>query len=137
MAHKDPFTGVMVADIWEVLKSHELTQVFTVLDSDSKYQIRKLRKKHHALQVINEEINNWNHCTDPEDILPTIDRVVRILEVDFSQSFNGHYMSLSAIVLCGTTYYKALIWSSASYGTYWEPPDGDGDITMTPLRRDL
>jgi len=134
VAHKDSMTGVMVADLFEVITPMQLVEVFVAMDADSRRHEKHLRRKSAAKKVIDEEISLQNEYCEEEDRLPAVEKVVKVLETKSSQSFDGNKYSIKAVVIAGGMYQLVESWQLRYYGNMWEPPDGDGEVTMTSLR---
>ncbi len=130
MAHKDPITGCMVADLFEVVTPDEFMGILEDMDSDDRKQENDIMENKKIFFDRLVEYGRIERKYSGEDF--HILSVERILSVRFGSGFKESKLEIVANIVAmvdgafksGMIWYKYWSWS----GSFFEPPDCDEQL---------
>jgi len=130
MSHKDPITGCMVADIFEVVTPDEFMGILGDMDSEDRKQEKDIMENKKIFFGRLVEYGRMERKYSGEDFL--ILSVERILSVRFSSGFKESKLEIVAEIVAmvdgarksGMVWYKYWSWA----GNFYEPPDCDEQL---------
>lgn len=136
MAHKDPISGCMVADLFEVVRPDQLMEIMQDMDSDDRKQETDIMENKKLFFDRLVEYGKLERKFGGEDF--HILNVERILSVTFSSRFKESDLEIVAEITAvidgafknGLVWYKHMVWS----GSFYEPPDADEQLVWLPCK---
>lgn len=144
MSHKDPITGCIVADTFEVVTPKQYIEILTMLDNDSRREEAKLSRKNTLIHYLNRAIEEQNResiffdtYSNPNQLeyLPVanITKIVRVINIKYKQSFKESSNKIEAIVIANGIYQKVHFSAFWYAGDFYEPPSDEYEIYLQPL----
>lgn len=136
MAHKDPITGCMVADIFEVVTPDELMGIIGDMDSDNRRQENEIMNNKKLFFDKLVEYGKFEREFNGEDF--HILSVDKILSVKLNSGFKESNLDIVADIMVmidgafksGLIWYKHWSWA----GSFYEPPDCDEQLVWLICR---
>lgn len=130
MSHKDPITGCMVADLFEVMTPDELMGILEGMDSEDRIQEKDIMENKKIFFDRLIEYGRIERKYGGEDF--HILSVERILSVRFGSGFKESKLEIVANIVAmvdeafksGMVWYKYWSWA----GSFYEPPDSDEQL---------
>lgn len=136
MVHKDPITGCMVADLFEVVTPDQFMEIMQGMDSEDREQEKEIMENKKLFFDRLVEYGKLEREFSGEDF--HILNVERILSVRFGSGFKGSELEIVAEITAmidgafknGLVWYKHMNWA----GSFYEPPDSDEQLVWLPCR---
>lgn len=136
MVHKDPITGCMVADLFEVVTPDQFMEIMQDMDSEDRKQEKDIMENKKLFFDRLVEYGKLEREFSGEDF--HILNVDRILSVRFSSGFKGSELEIVANITAmidgafknGLVWYKHMSWE----GSFYEPPDSDEQLVWLPCK---
>jgi hypothetical protein len=130
MTHKDPITGCMVADLFEVITPDQFMGIMQDMDSEDRKQENDIMENKKLFFDILVEYGKLESKFSGEDF--HILDVERILCVRFGSRFKGSELEIIAKITAvidgafknGLVWYKHMSWE----GSFYESPDSDEEL---------
>lgn len=136
MAHKDPITGCMVADLFEVVTPDQFIEIVQDMDSEDRKQEQDIMNNKKLFFDILVEYGRFERELGEEDF--HILNINRMLSVRFSSGFKESELEIVAEITAmidgafknGLVQYKHMNWE----GSFYEPPDSDEQLIWLPCK---
>lgn len=136
MTHKDPITGCMVADLFEVVTPDQFMEIIQDMGSEDREQEKEIMENKKLFFDRLVEYGKFEREFSGEDF--HILDVERILSVRFGSGFKGSELEIVAEIVAvvdgafknGPVWYKYMDWA----GSFYEPPDSDEQLVWLPCK---
>lgn len=136
MSHKDPITGCMVADLFEVVTPDQFMEIMQDMDLEDRKQEKEIMENKKLFFARLVEYGKLEREFSGEDF--HILDVERILSVRFGSGFKGSELEIVAKITAvvdgafknGLVWYKHMSWE----GSFYEPPDSDEELVWLPCK---
>lgn len=130
MSHKDPITGCMVADLFEVVTPDQFMEIMQDMDSEDRKQEKDIMENKKLFFNRLVEYGKLEREFSGEDF-HVLD-VERILSVRFGSGFKDSELEIVANINAvvdgvfkkGLVWYRYMSWT----GSFYEPPDSDEEL---------
>ena len=134
MAHKDPITGCMVADIFEVVTPDQFIGIMEDMGVEDRKQEKELMENNKLFFDRLVEYGKFEREFSGEDF--HVLNVEKILSVRFGSGFKGSELEIVAEItaIIDGAFKKGMIWykHSSWAGSFYEPPDSDEQLVWLP-----
>lgn len=130
MSHKDPITGVMVADWWEIFTPEDMQQIYEDMETDRVNTENDLKTDKYGLYKMLREYG--------PDFDINIVKVLNIIDVKYSFTFRQSKTKIIAEVIAYDNYYRRTIHGKLEIlewdysGSFYNPPDYGIEIGWLP-----
>lgn len=136
MAHKDPITGCMVADLFEVVTPDQFMEIIQGMDSEDRIEEKDIMENKKLFFDRLVEYGKLEREFSGEDF--HILDVERVLSVRFGSGFKGSELEIVAKIKVvvdgafknGLVWYKHMSWA----GSFYEPPGSDEELVWLPCK---
>jgi hypothetical protein len=136
MAHKDPITGCMVADLFEVVTPDQFMEIMQDMDSEDRKQEKEIMENKKLFFDMLVKYGKLKREFSGEDF--HVLNVERVLSVRFGSGFKGSKLEIVAKITVvvdgafknGLVWYKHMSWT----GSFYEPPDSDEQLVWLPCK---
>lgn len=130
MVHKDPITGCMVADLFEVVTPDQFMEIMQDMDSEDRKQEKEIMENKKLFFDRLVEYGKLEREFSGEDF--HVLNVERVLSVRFCSGFKESKLEIVAEIVAmvdgasknGMVWYKYWSWA----GSFYEPPDCDEQL---------
>lgn len=132
MSHKDPVTGCIVANLYEIVSGEELMEMYSDLEKDIKLREQELMQN--PLPFIQEAVAWINEGCEPEDMFPN-PVSASVLEVNSNFGFGGteEYVIADITWEGGKQERLKFFYGDNGAGSFYEPPCAEYEIWENPV----